>query len=238
MPAAAVAALVISLSAVTTDNGAAAAADVEHDFKVRWPAGTPRGVVVFLHGVSSDPFRPSEEGEGIEALAVAATKRGLVAVFPIGYQVCDFEKPREYQRCWLIDQIDDEMKDLTKIVRTLEKKAGVPFQKRQLIGFSNGGFLVAGALQRGLLDDFTRVGILSAGPVGDRVPAPEKPLPKVFIEVGKDDKWQRGSTRQLASMLTSTTVFDESIHFREVPGGHVFDRERASRFLDWFWSDG
>src|SRR4051812_2636974 len=65
----------------------------DHDFKVRWPKGTPKGVVVFLHGVSIDPFALDEEGTGIEALGDLANRRGLVAVFPLGYRACDWDRP-------------------------------------------------------------------------------------------------------------------------------------------------
>ncbi len=208
--------------------------DPVHDYKATWPDGTPQGVVVFLHGVSLHPFE--EEGAGMDALAKAATRRGLVAVFPVGRRVCDWEKPKVYERCWLLDQVDDEMRDVRRIVRAVEKTAGVHFEKRQLIGFSNGGFLVAGALQRGLLDGFTRVGIIAGGPVGDVVPPPDWRLPHTYIEVGKDDRWQRGTTKQLMTML-STTAYDESLHYREVPGGHVFDGQHAASFLAWFWDD-
>jgi predicted esterase len=201
-----------------------------HPYRVYWPERPLTGMLVFLHGVSLDPME--EEGEGVEALADAANKRGLIAVVPIGDRMCDFSK-NDVERCWNLSSIEDELSDIRKIMADVEKLSGHALRERQLIGFSNGGYLVAGALQRGLLAGFTRIGIVAAGTVGDNKPPLAVRPPRVFIEVGSDDRWSISATRDLVDNLDD--VF--SVSYREVPGGHVWDYHRAADFLDWFWAD-
>jgi predicted esterase len=205
-----------------------------HPYRVYWPDDAPRGMVVFLHGVSLDPME--EEGEGIDALAQLAVQRGLIAIVPLGDRMCDFT-PTDVERCWNLDAIDDEMTSVRRIMHEVQFQAGKPLHDLEIVGFSNGAYLVAGALQRGLLDGFTRVGIIAGGKVGDkRPPLPRERAPRVFIEVGKDDVWTRGDTRDLWHMFMNSETI--AVSYREVAGGHVWNGPRATDFLAWFWDEG
>ena len=60
--------------------------------------------------------------------------------------------------------------------------------------------------------------------------------PRVYVEVGEEDRWQKGSTRQLFDMLLNETYL---VSYREVPGvAHVWDAGHAAEFFAWFWDEG
>lgn len=199
-------------------------------YQVVWPEGRPAGIIVFLHGMSRDPL--VEEEDGISAIAALATNRGLVAVFPLAGAACPDD-----QRCWDTDEIAGELKQIDQVVRAVEDTLGQPLTHREIIGFSSGGFLIGGALQRGLLNGYARAGILAGGPVGTSGPPSARgEPPAVYLEVGKNDDSQHDSTLQLARILAR--AWPKSVGLRENGGGHALDPEDVSQFLMWFWGEG
>ncbi len=197
-------------------------------YRVAWPDGDARGVLIFMHGLSRQPF--VEEGEGMAAIARIANARGMVAVFPRARRLCGAGK-----RCWSTADPDGELGYVDALVDHLERQSGARFDERQIVGFSNGGFLVGAGVEQGLLDDYGRVGIIAAGPVGHARHRSLSAAPPIFIEVGTEDRYQRGSTERLYRRFDAMTP--KQLLFREVPGRHVINAARAESFLAWFWKD-
>lgn len=195
--------------------------------EVTWPAAKPKGVVVFLHGLSSDPL--VEEADGIEMLTTMASRRGFITVVPVAPRRCRQGKAH----CWSLDDVAEELASVDAAVDAVARNGGAGF-RRHIVGFSNGGFLLGAALERQLLDDFDQVGIVAGGPVGAQAKTPLD-VPTVYLEVGRADRYQRSATVALRDRLRARTP-EGVVHFREVKGGHEFSAERAQSFLRWFWA--
>ncbi|MDP2342831.1 MAG: hypothetical protein Q8O67_17880 [Deltaproteobacteria bacterium] len=196
-------------------------------YRVDLPPGKPAGVVVFLHGRSTNPW--VVEREAMAALSELARRRGLIAVVPLAGRACSDER----LHCWSLGEIAAEVSWLDGLVDHVEERAGAGPLERQIIGFSHGGFLLGGALERGLLGRWARVGVLAGGPVGPPRSEPLQP-PPVFLQVGRDDHWQRPTMMRLHRRLLDRAA-PGTVHFREVPGGHQLSAERVTGFLRWFW---
>lgn len=203
----------------TADPGRAAAS-----VEVLWPKGRPRGILVFLHGFSRDPW--VEERDGINELSSFAARRGFITLVPLGDGRCQ----RRSVRCWSLDDIEDEVDAIDDVVRGVETR-GRPLERR-IVGFSSGGFFLGAALERDLLDDYTRVGIIGGGAVGQRWTSLTD-VPPTFLELGRDDDENRGAMRSLERRLLSRDADD--VHVREVAGGRALTSERARHFIRWFW---
>jgi predicted esterase len=191
--------------------------------------GRGNGVVVFLHGLSPKPFR--EEADAIAALTKLASERRMTVVLPRARKLCANGK----KRCWELREIEAELAYLDALVDHLEETRGRAFRERHIIGYSHGGFLLGGAVERGLVAQYARVGIVAGGPVGDAVADKPSGGPPLFLEVGADDKTQWASMHELFQRLTSCP---SELYFREVAGGHRINGDRISSFLRWFWTTG
>ena len=207
----------------------------ERPYRLEWPKGKVAGVLVYLHGVSTEAPLEVERGR-MDALARHANERGLAALFPTGKRDRGYLPPPQANAfCWSHLDIPTDLDYLSRLVESVEKARGATFARREIIGFSNGAYLLGGALQRGLLKGYARAGVVSGGGVGSQAPtaAPEF---DVFVEVGTGDEWNVEPVRQLVKLLQAGH-FGDRLHSREVAGGHELDEPRLKAFLAWFWSD-
>ncbi len=197
-------------------------------YRLAWPkSGEPRGVLVFLHGLSPKPFR--EEADAISTLSKIANERGIAVVLPRARKLCSSGK----QRCWELKNADAELAYVDALVEHVEAQHNAQFTERHIVGFSHGGFLLSAAVEHGLLDEYARVGIVGGGPVGNAPKQKPQRAPPLFLEVGSDDKTQWVSMHELFQRMSSVP---SELYFREVAGGHAIDGPRMTSFMRWFWA--
>lgn len=198
------------------------------------PGETPKGILIFLHGLSPEPW--IEEQEGIAATEEFGAEHGYVVVVPFGDRVCAGN-----QRCWPTHpgrSAEDDAKfaavvpDLDRVCKGVERVVGARGLDRFVVGYSNGGFFLAAAVERGLLSSYTRVGIAAGGPVGDptTTTTPTKPS-KLLLAAFDDDEFQGPSMLALRDRFADRGVVAQ---WQQQPGAHIWSAEHAVTFLSAF----
>lgn len=207
-----------------------------HEYVVTAPNARPRGIIVFLHGLSLDPW--IEEQEGIQAFATVAADHGYVVVVPFADRTCT-----DRQRCWPttptgergdVDAFAAAVPELERLVKRVEHQLGARQLPRSIVGFSNGGFFLAGAVERGLLSGWDRVGIVAGGPLGDpttTTTALPARGPALFLERFADDAFQGPSMIALQQRWQDKGAAVQ-LHTQE--GGHIWSAAHATTFFDRF----
>jgi poly(3-hydroxybutyrate) depolymerase len=225
----ATAAALSSASAARADDGQFE----QRPYYVDWPIGAPKGVLVYLHGICGEP--PLKvEAEHVTQVAHFATKVGFTALFPTGLPDRGYlPPPQDKWFCWDHKNVAADIAYVSRLITAVEKEHKVRFPQRHLIGYSNGAYLVGGALQRALLKDYASVGMLSGGGIGT-TPPPRGTGPAVFIEVGTSDKWTLSDCRNFVSI--ARTTLGDRLHVRELDCGHELSASRLEAFCTWFWS--
>jgi predicted esterase len=167
-----------------------------------------RKAIIYLHGMGSDPIKG--EQLNINRLKYLAEKNNFEFILPRAQGNCSYlKKKRKEQICWDHLNINKELGVI------LEKVKG--YREIIILGFSNGGYLLGGALQRGYLNNVSKVGILSGGGIGTKV-SHKRISPKVFIEVGKKDEWNKKWGLKLKNMLSRKS--ENVIYYREIDRSH------------------
>jgi predicted esterase len=209
-------------------------------YVVAAPRGAPRGVLVFLHGLSAEPW--IEEQEGIRALCDGGVAAGYVVVVPFAERACS-----DHQRCWPT-RPDGRRRDarafaevvpgLERLVRQVERRLGARRRlERNIVGFSNGAFFLAGAVERGLLSRWARVGVVAGGPLaatpqqGSTSTTLPKGTPALFLASFADDGFQGPS---MVALEQRWQAQGRDVALVTQPGGHVWSAEHATAFLARF----
>ena len=194
------------------------------------PEAPIMGVLVYLHGARVDPL---EGTSAITEIRKYASVNGYLLVQPQGSIECTSLgiMGAGSKVCWDLRDIAEEVAFLTRLVNQVGQRFGDKLENRVMLGYSNGGFLLGGALQRGLGGSWERVGIIAGGTVGDEFASPGSG-PSVHIDIGTDDRWQLQPSRQLRDAIGH---IDPKPSYREAPHGHAISAARMREFLSW-WS--
>ena len=189
----------------------------------------PEGILLYLHGARKDPLA---ETAAVRELRTHALSRNYVVVQPRGSIDCNelglnHHEPRV---CWDLRNSRMELGYIDRLIRHVEEQVGEAFKERHVLGYSNGGFLMAAALQEGLVQAWSKVGIIAGGAVGN-VRAPAVQAPPVYIEIGTGDEWQLEPSRLLRSYLGQ---LNPQPAYRETSDGHALSSARMRRFLSWW----
>ena len=177
-------------------------------------------IIIYLHGMGMSPIKA--EKFNIIKISNFANRKGYGFVSPEAKSTCGYLKPKRVGlKCWDHTNINSEVKNIFKNIPTSSEVI--------IIGFSNGGYLLGGALQLGYLKNVSRVGIISGGPVGSISPK-NKIIPKVFIEVGVKDKWNKKWGKTLYSMLSKK---NKEVYFRKVDRDHFPTPDQILSFTKW-----
>ncbi len=197
------------------------------------PGEVPKGILVFLHGLSTEPW--IEEQEGIAATVEFGVAHGYVVVVPFADRVCAGS-----QRCWPTkpDRSSDDaarfaavLPMLDRVVRDVEKRVGARGLDRCVVGYSNGGYFLAGAVERGLLSSWKKVGIAAGGPIGELRTTPLAKAPLLSLTAFDDDEFQGPAMVALAQRLQGRGV---NVALDHQPGAHIWSSEHAVTFLAAF----
>ena len=193
------------------------------------PTGEVKGVLFYLHGASVKPW---EETEGRVGVRKFAESKGYVVVQPTGDISCSTLgiKGAGERLCWNLRDISGEMVFLGRLVDHLEEVSDGRFETRAILGYSNGGYLLGGALQRGLGGAWDKVGIIAGGALGAGV-ALKSPGPEVHIEIGTNDRWQLLPSRRLRDAIGQV---QPTPVYRETSDGHDLSEKRVHSFLTWW----
>ncbi|MCK5687873.1 hypothetical protein KAI87_01325 [Myxococcota bacterium] len=185
------------------------------------------GVVVYLHGANDYPLADDPR---LVSLLDYAQREDLILLRPLGAVSCEkLKPPRPKARCWEHSQIKKEIEYVTELVQHVTE-GKLANARREIVGYSNGGYLVAGAIQKGLLSGWKRAGIIAGGIIGMDSAAFADGYPDVFIEIGRDDKWQLEPSRRLHQSLNQAGY---QHHYRETDDGHELSSKRIGGFLAW-----
>jgi len=186
-------------------------------------------LLIYLHGMRK--LKKNHHFKGPKGLIEIANKKGFEVLIPKAPGRCYYlSPPRLDLNCW--DHI--YFKDLDFIkeeIKKLEDKKG-KFRKKLIVGFSNGGYFLGGALQRNLLKEFDAVGIISGGSIGKETPKEEAYFPPTFIEIAKKDKWNRPSGERLISLLNKKRG-EEKLFFRFIDREHSIDQYSLESYFNW-----
>ena len=191
-----------------------------------------KGVLVYLHGASTQPLARDNI---IQELENYAKEKNLALVQPSGGIDCEVlgltsPTPR---RCWNLSAPAEELRYVDALVSHLEKTFALKPMHEQILGYSNGGYLLGSALQTDQALPWSKVGILAGGAVGDKH-ANSANAPDIFIEVGTEDAWQLEPSRALRQALQGLEPLPS---YREVTAGHEVSTKRLRDFLDWWDSE-
>jgi predicted esterase len=207
----------------------------DRPYRLDWPTGEVSGVLVYLHGVCGDAPLKVERGQ-MDAVAREANGRGRAALFATGLRGRGYlPAPQKDAFCWSHLDIGADLDYVGKLIHMVEETKKVSFATREIVGFSNGAYLLGGALQRGMLSGYARVGLIAGGGIGDPPPNLGVTRPEVFVEVGTDDVWNLEPVRRLVKRLEAADYGTRLLHVRERAGGHAVDATRMTAFLGWLW---
>ena len=198
------------------------------------PTSGGAGIVVFLHGLYA-PGGSDEQRRVDEALAQAATERGLALVAPRGRQgLCVWSDEVRASICWPSgrDQVPD-LGELASALRTtveeVAAKLGEGPHPRYLMGFSNGGFFATMLLADAPAGALAGAAILHAGAPPSTF-NPQHPVPTILI-AAQNDPWQGPKMQALDAQLTKAGW----PHSYKVRGGaHALAPDDIRDALDFF----
>ena len=161
----------------------------------------PPSLVIFAHGIVAAGERPSVDQA---TLLAAAGKLGVAVLFGRGRQgLCDWDTKVADSYCWPVKRETVDRDGAAIVAGWAEaqaraaKMAGVRFDKRYLVGFSNGGYFTAYVVLEGLtpLDGAAIVGSGRTSVDESRMASAHPPL---YLAVGDQEAL---STRQDAENL-------------------------------------
>lgn len=165
----------------------------------------PPVVLFFLHGM----MPPGTSPAGMQKIArAAADTHGFVAVFPRGAQgLCAWDASVMEWWCWPTSRktVDESAAGLiagwTGAQKVLEGAIGIVFQRRYVLGFSNGGYFASFVGLEGLFAT-DGVGVVAAGRAFiDEMLMPPEGTP-FYVAVGAMDQDSvKNSAQNLASVL-------------------------------------
>jgi predicted esterase len=169
----------------------------------------PPSLVIFAHGIVAPGERPIADQA---TLLAAADKLGFAVLFGRGRKgLCDWEAKLADHYCWPVKRETVDRDGAAIVTGWAEaqlhaaKMAGVRFDRRYLVGFSNGGYFAAYVALEGLmpLDGVAVVGSGRSVVDESKMAAAHPPL---YLAVGDQDAPStREEAENLAQVLTRRT---------------------------------
>jgi predicted esterase len=179
-------------------------------------------IIIYLHGMGKNPLH--SEKKNIEAMKSTARKLGYQFVAPEAVGNCYYlNPPKPDFKCWDHLKIEDQLNDILK---------GHTDKEVILIGFSNGAYFLGGALERNLLNNISRIGLISGGSIWMKNYPKLNPSPKVFIENGLSDKWNKKWVAELHKRLMKN-MDTTRLFFRELKRRHQPSAAESTSFITW-----
>ena len=189
----------------------------------------PDSLIIYLHGVSNNPKKDDQKLH--RKLKNIAFKNTFVLYTPFAQGPCSYLSPPRFdQKCWDLLNFTD-LNKIKQGVKRLEDQYG-KFKRKIIIGYSNGGYFLAGALQRGMLNGFERIGILNGGTVGKYFHKQENNVPLIFIEIASEDESNKKQGDSLVKLLNKN-VNSRKIFYRIIDRGHEIDSTSLESFVNW-----
>lgn len=224
--------LVVGLFVASSFNCSADPLFEQLPYQLYLPEEPIRGVVIYLHGMSPDPARSDRQRR--EALVGGLGPKGWAIAAPTARGFCDYVQPAEPTfRCWADRELHADIDYLSRFVSHVEREHGVVFSQRQLIGFSNGAYFIGTAFRAGLLNSYSRVGMVAGGSPRSNLPLTPANGPEIYVEIALSDLANASWGRQFVKHLRKEGVV-RNLHVREVPGIHDYNLERMRSFVDWY----
>ncbi|MCR9203843.1 MAG: hypothetical protein NXH75_04650 [Halobacteriovoraceae bacterium] len=179
-------------------------------------------LIIYLHGMGENPLL--HEKNNITVMKKSASQNGYKFLAVEAKGSCYYlNPPRPKLKCWDNRKISNQ---LSRILKGHNNKELV------LIGFSNGAYFLGGALERNLLKDVSKVGIISGGSVWMKKFPRLIGTPKIFIENATNDKWNKKWVKEFYNRL-STKVEAENLYYREIKREHQLSPEESASFVSW-----
>lgn len=179
------------------------------------------GTIVYLHGMGTDPLY--YEQDNIKEMKKVAESSGYrFQVVEAGGKCFYLLPPKPGFKCW--DHLNIE-NQLNLIYKKIEFKG-----ETILIGYSNGGYFLGGALERGLLSKISKIGIISGGSIKSTVTL--NSYPKVFIENASNDIWNKEYVSSFYKRISSK-LKPNFLKYRVIERSHKLTPEQSSSFLKW-----
>ncbi|MGB0454198.1 MAG: hypothetical protein ACPGJV_10850 [Bacteriovoracaceae bacterium] len=183
-------------------------------------------VIIYLHGMGKAPLEV--EKENIQALKNIAERNGYKFFAPESKTGCYYlNPPKNDFKCWDNINVAQDLKWLMQYAKKSDEVI--------LIGFSNGAYFLSKALQLGLLENVSKVGLISGGSVKVKKLNSINLSTKVYIENATQDKWNKKWVGELAVFLEKELP-DELFFYRELERSHFPNSGQVEGFLSWLLS--
>jgi esterase/lipase len=181
--------------------------------------------VVYLHGMGKYPIE--SEKINIEVMRKSASDAGFLFHSPEAKGSCYYLKPpRLNSKCWDHLNIKTQINSIYKSLNLQNYKEVI------FLGYSNGGYLLGGALQKNLLPkNVIKVGIASGGSIGNESVRPLKGKIHIYIENASSDKWNQKWVEKIHRILKINNK--ENIHYRIEERGHQMSPNDMKSFAEW-----